>query len=350
MVITGYSGQNRAYFMLPHAINQISYALGANPLIIQGGGGNISFKDAKVNSLWIKASGKWLEHANTENVFLELDLNKAKEWLSTGKSDFPSDWQKPSNSGVPLRASIETSLHLLFDSPVVVHTHPVSILSHVVQQDPQASLSPLLCDLNWALIPYQKPGRDLAQAISEHPQFGKCSIFILQNHGLVVCADTPEEAQAITLDVILKTSTPMKYEQFSVPELNKTLASIERIGFKAPSNPLIHSLACNPSNLNFFDRANNVLYPDQAVFLGKNAVVIDEITKAPSSLEAPFMVIPKVGVFVNQKASVMVEAMLLCHAEVLSRLPVNAQLNYLSDSAVAELTNWDAEKYRQSMN
>lgn len=336
--------------MLPHSINQISHALGADPLIIQGGGGNISFKDPKVNSLWIKGSGKWLEHANTENVYLELDLNKAKEWLRTGRSDFPNDWQKPSNSAAPLRASIETSLHLLFDSPVVVHTHPVSILSHVVQQDPQASLSPLLRDLNWALVPYQKPGRDLAQTIGEHPQFGKCSIFILQNHGLVVCADTPEEAQAITLDVIQKTSNPIEYEQYSVPELNKTLASIERIGFKAPSNPLIHSLACNPANLNSFGRENNVLYPDQAVFLGKNAVVIDTVAKAPSALEAPLIVIPNVGVFINQKASVMVEVMLLCHAEVLARLPVNAQLNYLSDSAVAELTNWDAEKYRQSIN
>jgi rhamnose utilization protein RhaD (predicted bifunctional aldolase and dehydrogenase) len=336
--------------MLPHSINQISHALGADPLIIQGGGGNISFKDPKVNSLWIKGSGKWLEHANTENVYLELDLKKSQEWLRTGQSDFPSDWQKPSNSAAPLRASIETSLHLLFDSPVVVHTHPVSILSHVVQQDPQASLSPLLRDLNWALVPYQKPGRDLAQTISEHPQFGKCSIFILQNHGLVVCADTPEEAQAITLDVIQKTSTPIEYEQYSVPELNKTLASIERIGFKAPSNPLIHSLACNPANLNSFGRENNVLYPDQAVFLGKNAVVIDTAAKAPSALEAPFIVIPNVGVFINQKATVMVEVMLLCHAEVLARLPVNAQLNYLSDSAVAELTNWDAEKYRQSIN
>ena len=336
--------------MLPHSINQISHALGADPLIIQGGGGNISFKDPKVNSLWIKGSGKWLEHANTENIYLELDLNKAKEWLRTGQSDFPSDWQKASDSAASLRASIETSLHLLFDSPVVVHTHPVSILSHVVQHDPQASLSPLLRDLNWALVPYQKPGRDLAQTIGEHPQFGKCSIFILQNHGLVVCADTPEEAQAITLDVIQKTSTPIEYEQYSVPELNKTLASIERIGFKAPSNPLIHSLACNPANLNSFGRENNVLYPDQAVFLGKNAVVIDAVAKAPSALEAPFMVIPNVGVFINQKASVMVEVILLCHAEVLARLPVNAQLNYLSDSAVAELTNWDAEKYRQSIN
>jgi len=336
--------------MLPHSINQISHALGADPLIIQGGGGNISFKDRKANSLWIKASGKWLEHANTENVYLELDLKKGQDWLTTGKSDFPSDWQKASNSATQLRASIETSLHLLFESPVVVHTHPVSILSHVVQQDPQVALSSLLGDLNWALIPYQQPGRDLAQAISEHPQFGKCSIFILQNHGLVVCADTPEEAQAITLEVIQKTSMVTRHERFDLSKATQAQALLERFGFKLPNNPLIHSLACSASSFESFSRKNNVLYPDQAVFLGKNAVIMSDVEKNEPPANAPFIVIPNEGLFINQSASVMVEAMLLCHAEVLGRIPVNAQLNYLSDSAVAQLTNWDAEKYRQSIN
>lgn len=336
--------------MLPHSINQISHVLGADPLIIQGGGGNISFKDPKSNSIWIKASGKWLEHANTENIYLELDLQKGKEWLNTGLHDFPSDWGKASNSGTQLRASIETSLHLLFESPVVVHTHPVSILSHVVQEDPQKTLSPLLGNINWALIPYQKPGRDLAQAISEHPQFGKCTIFILQNHGLVVCADKPEEAQAITLDVIQKTSKIAKEGRFDISKISKAQGLMERVGYKLPSNPLIHSLASNPSILESFGRENNVLYPDQAVFLGKNALIIDHIEKNTPPTNAPFIVIPNIGVFINQSASVMVEAMLLCHAEVLNRVPSNAHLNYLSDSAVAELTNWDAEKYRQSIN
>jgi rhamnose utilization protein RhaD (predicted bifunctional aldolase and dehydrogenase) len=125
---------------------------------------------------------------------------------------------------------------------------------------------------------------------------------------------------------------------------------MEPFGFKLPNNPLIHSLACSASSLESFSRKNNVLYPDQAVFLGKNAVIISDVEKNDPPASAPFIVVPNAGVLINQSASVMVEAMLLCHAEVLARLPVNAQLNYLSDSAVAELTNWDAEKYRQSIN
>ena len=336
--------------MLPHSINQISHALGADPLIIQGGGGNISFKDRKANSIWIKASGKWLEHAKAENIYIELNLKKGKEWLGTGTHEFPSDWQKAKSSSTQLRASIETSLHLLFDSPVVVHTHPVNILCHVIQQNPQITLSPLLGNINWALIPYQKPGRDLANAISQHPQFGKCSIFILQNHGLVVCADTPEEAQAITLDVIHKCSVRASESQYDLSKIRASQERIKSFGYRPPNHPLIHNLACNPFSFDSIKRNNNVLYPDQAVFLGKNAVIIDDVKKISQVCGAPFIVVPNIGVFINESASVMVEAMLLCHAEVLARVPENAQLNYLSDSAVAELTNWDAEKYRQSIN
>jgi len=332
------------------SINDVSAQLGRDPLIIQGGGGNISYKDLKANSLWIKASGKWLENANKENVYIELDLKKGKDWLNSGQHDFPAGWQKTSSTEIPLLASIETSLHLLFNKTVVVHTHPVNILSHVVQQDPQKSLAPLLADMNWALIPYKKPGRDLAQAISEHPQFSKCSIFILQNHGLVVCADTPEQAQDITLEVIQKTTVLARDMQYDLPKIRGLETQFKSIGYKLPANSKIHNLACDPISFASFAQRNNVLYPDQAVFLGKNALIIDSHADMNPTMRAPFIVVPNLGVFIQESVSPMVEAMLLCHAEVLSRVSEGASLNYLSDSAVAELTNWDAEKYRQAMN
>ena len=332
------------------SITDISVQLGRDPLIIQGGGGNISYKDLTTNSLWIKASGKWLENADKENVYVELNLDKGMDWLNSGRHDFPSDWQKSYNFDAPLRASIETSLHLLFDKRVVVHTHPVDILSHVVLKNLEATLVPLLENVNWALIPYRKPGRDLAQAISEHPKFGECSIYILQNHGLVVCADTPEEAQSTTLEVIRKTSLAQRDIQPNPSKIIRTKSQLESAGYKPPINSKIHNLACDPISLTSFSRDNNVLYPDQAVFLGKNAVLINEDQSINPSMKAPFIVIPHLGVFIHESASAMVEIMLLCHAEVLSRVSTEDSLNYLSDSSVAELTNWDAEKYRQAMN
>lgn len=340
----------KSYSMVPHSIIQISHSLGSDELICQGGGGNISLKDSASNSFWIKASGKWLSHANQENIFVELDLIKAKNWLASNQNTFPIDWQKSPDNGHSLRASIETSLHLLFDKAVVVHTHPVSVLTFAVQKDSSKLFSELLGDLNWAFIPYEKPGRQLTERIKNHPKFGKCSIFILQNHGLVVAADTTNEASDITLKVIQKTAMPIRNDltDFHRPKVSKSF--LNQLGYKFPNNPLIHSLACDPLNFSSFSRSNNVLYPDQVVFLGKNATIIDSFDDAANSKNLPFIVIPKVGVFMHHTASSMVEVMLKCHAEILSRIPLNGQLNYLSDSAINDLMNWDAEIYRQSVN
>ncbi len=336
--------------MVPASINQISSFLGSDPLIIQGGGGNISFKDPDLNSIWIKASGKWLENAQKENIYLELALDKSKAWLGSGKHDFPLDWQKDKHQKSTLRASIETSLHLLFDQAVVVHTHPVNILAHAIQKDPENIFNSHLGSFNWALAPYVKPGRDLANAIAAHPKFGNCSIFVLQNHGLVVCADTPEQAQKLSLEVINALSSPARSYPVNLIPLNTIAVSMARLGYRLPSNPKIHQLACDPLSLESVTQNNNVLYPDQAVFLGKSAFIIDGPEQISPANKAPYVVMPKMGIFIHESASTMVEAMLLCHTEVLSRIRDGSSLNYLSDEQVAELTNWDAEKYRQSIN
>lgn len=336
--------------MVPASINQISSILGSDPLIVQGGGGNISFKDRNSNSIWIKASGKWLENAQKENIYLQLALDLGKEWLASGEHDFPAHWQKAGGQEQYLRASIETSLHLLFDEPVVVHTHPVNILSHVVQKNPQELLSARLAGFNWALAPYVKPGRDLANAIGALPQFGQGEFFILQNHGLVVCAATAQEAQDMTLEVIAALALPQRSSAVDMAVLESIAPTMAKYGYRLPSDPTIHVLACDASAFESISQANNVLYPDQAVFLGKNAFIIDGVEQMRTDMKAPYVVFKGLGTFIQEQASAMVEAMLLCHAQVLLRIAPGSALNYLSDAQVAELTNWDAEKYRQSIN
>ena len=41
---------------------------GANPLLVQGAGGNVSWKEE--DTLWVKASGTWLSDASAEDIFL----------------------------------------------------------------------------------------------------------------------------------------------------------------------------------------------------------------------------------------------------------------------------------------
>ena len=44
------------------------YRVWPNPLLVQGAGGNVSWKEE--DTLWVKASGTWLSDASAEDIFL----------------------------------------------------------------------------------------------------------------------------------------------------------------------------------------------------------------------------------------------------------------------------------------
>ena len=49
-------------------IEELCNKLGEDQLLVQGAGGNISWKED--DTLWVKASGTWLSKALQENIFL----------------------------------------------------------------------------------------------------------------------------------------------------------------------------------------------------------------------------------------------------------------------------------------
>ena len=63
-------------------ISRFCAQLGADPLLVQGAGGNVSWKESEV--LWIKASGTWLKDALERDIFVPVDLSDLREALSIG--------------------------------------------------------------------------------------------------------------------------------------------------------------------------------------------------------------------------------------------------------------------------
>jgi rhamnose utilization protein RhaD (predicted bifunctional aldolase and dehydrogenase) len=136
--------------------------IGADPLLVQGAGGNVSWKDDDV--LWVKASGTWLVEAETKEIFVPVNLAHLQDALA--KRDFSVKPEVNSNSG--LRPSIETLLHALMPHKVVAHLHAVEILAHLVQVNARQRIKSLVADsVKWIYIDYFKPGADLARAVSE---------------------------------------------------------------------------------------------------------------------------------------------------------------------------------------
>ena len=113
-----------------------------------------------------------------------------------------------------------------------------------------------LTGLIWAYLPYVMPGIDLANAISEHPLFGQCEIFILKNHGLITCGKDAETAYRLTLDVLKRCQTPVRpFAETNFSRANSADNSKQFINdYYWANHQQIHSLVLDPISLSYFDQ------------------------------------------------------------------------------------------------
>lgn len=181
------------------------------------GEGNTSYL-VDDDTFWIKASGQQMETIGPEG-FVAVRLAPILAMLD--ERDLSDDRMKamtreaqvdPSSSGIP---SIEVTFHaaLLADCGVrcIAHTHPVAVnqilCSSRVHQLADNRAFPdevVLCGPRSAFVPYADPGLPLAHAIREsvrayiNEEGEPPKVVLLQNHGLIVLAQTPTEALNIT--------------------------------------------------------------------------------------------------------------------------------------------------------
>tara|TARA_B100000686_G_scaffold339186_1_gene412803 strand:- start:824 stop:1348 length:525 start_codon:yes stop_codon:yes gene_type:complete len=140
-------------------LRAISHRLGSDITLIQGAGGNTSVKDGHV--LWVKASGKWLVNAESQDIMVPVDLPVVQNILKAGGSDF----NEATLTGI-LRPSIETSLHCQMNQHVVIHVHSVNAIAWNVQLGAKKRLQKLLSGIDWRYIPYAQPGAPLTSQIA----------------------------------------------------------------------------------------------------------------------------------------------------------------------------------------
>lgn len=325
-----------------------SARIGGNPNLVQAGGGNTSLKDDR--TLWIKASGMWLAHAATEDMFVPVPMEDIAERLRSGDEKFP---EYRTCSGTALRPSVETAMHAVLPQRVVIHVHSVATISWATQNGIQEKLAKRLQDLRWAWIPYIHPGIPLALRIRKEAESNP-EVLILGNHGLVVAADDMASAEALLADVERRLHVDAR------PAPPPDLARLEKISVSTPWTPVrdetLHSLATDLRSCQFV--SHGTMYPDHCVYLGPAAPVkredesIDEAIARYSSknLYTPsFLLVEGAGVLVSKNMSRAGGELLGCLKRVAERIPAGADVSYLEDSQVARLMNWDAEKYRISV-
>lgn len=320
--------------------------LGKNPLLVQGAGGNVSWKESDV--LWIKGSGTWLANALHENIFVPVNLKELQAALAGGDFD-----TKPQTIGEQtLKPSIEIVLHALMHQKIVVHLHAINILSHLVTKNCQSSIDAISqnAGFNSAFVTYQKPGPELAKAIhkalTEKPN---ANVIFLKNHGMVVGGDTIEEVNNILAK--LEAAFIQPKTEASDHNIKATEIDCPVDGYAPFQDNEVQALALSPQ---LFKRLKYdwVLYPDHAVFLGAKAKTYPSWsafhTQADNAPELIF--IENIGAFVRPEFNKAKSAQLRCYYDVISRVPVDVELDPLNETDVYELLNWDAEKLRQQMS
>ncbi|WP_420349492.1 class II aldolase/adducin family protein [Pelagibius sp.] len=330
---------------------RVSARLGRDPLQVQGPGGNASLKDGV--AMLVKASGTWLAEAETEDIMVPVDLARLREALKAGdpKADNGAVFVPEDENAGDLRPSIETSVHAIFDWPVVLHTHCVATIATALRADAGQVVAERLADLGAAFVPYTKPGLALAQAI-DSVTGPETRVLVLGNHGLAAGAETAEEAERLIREVAGRLTPALCGQEPATPDLPQSLGDH---GWRAVEHPATTALAFDPALLGRLRGGS--FYPDHVIFLGPGVFVAapDEspdvaLARATEEPRQKLVVFPGRGVALPADASPAMQAMARCLGDVAQRLDPEAALTRLTAEDEAELLNWDAEKYRQTLD
>ena len=100
--------------------------------------------------------------------------------------------------------------------------------------------------------------------------------------------------------------------------------------------------------------ARGSLYPDHVIFLGAGNAIAGEGEDAQAVVArlgtSPMSILfPGLGVLMRGDATPGADAMARCLSDVCARVPDGAEVRVLSDEEHDQLTNWDAERYRQEL-
>jgi rhamnose utilization protein RhaD (predicted bifunctional aldolase and dehydrogenase) len=335
-------------YKLSTRIKEYCAEIADNPDLVQGPGGNISWKDN--NTLYIKASGKWLADAKKEEIFVSVDLLDLNEKISSKL--FAEKARVIDQSD--LRPSIETMLHALLPHKIVLHLHAVEILALLIRKNPFKDIKKFVDpSIKWIFVEYYKPGDILAEKISmQYQKRVDIDCIFLKNHGVVIGGDSIERVDWILKKLILVLKSNLYVFEKDIK--NNTLKHDFSIpGYSLSGDRKLNLLATNRTLIKRL-KEDWALYPDHIVFLGAQACIIEkdeDLSIYNKDHPYPcFIFVLGVGVYESESISKAQQAQLNCYFNVVSRQKPSEKLTSLNEIEVTDLLNWDAEKYRQNFS
>lgn len=371
---------------------EISQFFGKAPGFVLAGGGNTSYKDK--NNIWVKASGSELSSI-TEEGFVKLSRKPLAEIL---EKKYPANDKKReaevladilaarSAGEENKRPSVETVLHNILPHKFVVHTHP-NIINALASSKNAEKACTKIFGKSAIWIDLIKPGLSLSvelnKKVTEYKNIHKKDpqIIIMQNHGLVVSADSFAALKKLSNQALNKVAKHVKIKasekavKVDLEKAEKLAPAIRMLNLKAlesqtsictfQTNELIKNFVKNKTE---FAKMSRPFNPDQIVYCGDEPLFVKEIKdfeKQYAELEksyssyikrkkkAPKIIgIQNLGIFstgtskkeCDIRLQVFWDSIKICKLSNAFGGP-----DYLPKYFVDFINNWEAEHYRQKM-
>lgn len=337
---------------------RISKYAGMREDIVQAGGGNAAFKATK-DKMFIKASGFQLADVTETEGFAIVNPSVIREAFLTDKNVEgmnENEGKKILNAAFieGSRPSIETFLHSI-SGRYSLHTHPIVVNAITCRKNGRDILNRLFPDA--LFVPYATPGIELAKAYftayrgrADKPDQIFDTVF-LQNHGLLVSADTAEAVIRKTEDILQKIEKYLDVDMSACHAMTKIWeAFADKILWKVTDENILSTYRKN-------GMWNHAFCPDCVVFLGKKALVLhDHFTQEKQAFEeshgAPVMVVYRDNLYIladSVRKAMEIQSVMSFSAQVM-RLNDGLACNFLDEREQNFLLDWDAENYRKNIN
>jgi hypothetical protein len=221
-----------------------------------------------------------------------------------------------------------------------------------VRLDGPERLAERLEGLHWSWIPYVSSGLPLARLIEKAIDTDASrNVFVLANHGLVICGESCDAAEALLSLVERRLAAPVRTN----PDWDRAL--LTRINAESrwdlPESADLHTLATDPVSRRIL--RGGILYPCQAMFLGSGRPPTcgsGSLSCKPNSHKDRFAVPPSVlivdncGVRVRGNLTEAESEMLAGLMQVVQRVDPSAPIRYLTQSEVLNLVDKEMARYR----
>lgn len=341
--------------------SRVSQSVGARADYVQGGGGNTSVK-LEGGLMAIKASGFCLKDIRPDKAYAVLDYQALRTFYYGAEPKDFDDVEKAGSAQAKeavravdgleqLRPSVEAGFHSILDT-YVAHSHSVYANLAACSVECREIVAAALADApyGWGMVAYTDPGarltfsiRDELRRVTEETGRRPAAIF-MQNHGLIVHADDPDECLRIHTDVNGRIAAAFGLSGDSFPPV-----AVRETGdglVEADSPYLSQALTSGAFDEKFF--LETPLYPDQMVFLTGSFGFGAGTPEADCCLADP-----ATGRVVFNMAAGRAQVI----AETLTAVTFIADairnsgktLSTMGEQARAFIANWESEKYRKSL-